>query len=118
MFAFSYDELLFKLKAKGKLGKSRRSGTVGARFSRFVALSINALRKGKWSTGAVIDKAEVFEKLIKKLSELDPSEYNNITHNARRSLVELFHSKVILKQSQKMSLKKVLEEMGFTLTKS
>lgn len=117
MFAFSYDELLYKLKAKGKLGKSRRSGTVGARFSRFVALSINALKKGKWSTGASIDRGEVFDKLVKKLSELDPREYTNITQNAKTSLIDLYFNKTMLKQTQKNLLRKTLEGMGFSLEK-
>lgn len=111
-FAFSYEELLARLKAKSRVGKSRRSGTVGARFSRFVALSTNALRKGKWSTGADIDKEEVFDKLIKKLAELDSDEYRNITLNAKKSLIELFQSKNILKQNQKVLLKKAIDEMG------
>ncbi len=55
-FAFSYEELLQRLKARGQAGKSRRSGTVGAKFSRFVALATNAIRKGKWSTGADLTK--------------------------------------------------------------
>ena len=111
-FAFSYEELLVRLKAKSRAGKSRRSGTVGARFSRFVALSTNALRKGKWSTGADIDKEEVFDKLIKKLSELETEEYRNITFNAKKSLIDLYQSKNILKQNQKVLLKKAIDEMG------
>ena len=114
-FAFSYEELLVRLKAKGRAGKSRRSGTIGARFSRFVALSTNALKKGKWSTGADIDREEVFDKLVTKLNELDPSEHRNITFNAKKSLVDLFQSKNILKQSQKSVLKKSLVEMGLMI---
>src|SRR5476651_1280999 len=80
-FAFEYDELLTRLRAKGRAGKSRRSGTNGARFSRIVALATNALRKGKWSTGADIDRDEVFFKLITRFKELDAVEYANITVN-------------------------------------
>src|SRR5205085_3311908 len=89
-FAYSYEDLLAKLKAKGRAGKSRRSGTNGARFSRIVALATNALRKGKWSTGADINRDEVFGKLMKKFHELDDVEYANITANAKESLVTLF----------------------------
>ena len=44
-FEFSYDELVSRLKGKSSAGKSRKSGTEGARFSRIVALSTNALKK-------------------------------------------------------------------------
>lgn len=107
-FAYTYDELLAKLREKGRTNKSRRSGTSGAKFSRVVALSTNAMRKGKWSTGADIDRLIVFTKLMQKFSELDPHEYVNITANAKESLHELFGD-VILSESQKAELGKVLE---------
>jgi hypothetical protein len=113
-FAFSYDELLAKLRAKGRAGKSRRSGTSGARFSRVVALATNALKKGKWSTGADIDREEVFEKLLKKFNELDESEYINITGNARTSLLNLFESKNILKAAHKKELKNMIDSAGIS----
>lgn len=112
-FAFSYEELLVRLKEKGRSGKSRRSGTVGARFSRFVALSTNALKKGKWSTGADINKEEVFNKLMYRLGELEEDEYRNITYNAKKSLIDLSISKNILKPAQRALLKKANEKMGF-----
>ncbi len=111
-FAYSYDELLARLKAKGRAGKSRRSGTSGARFSRIVALATNALKKGKWSTGADIDRDEVFTKLMFKFGELDPIEYANITVNAKTSLVALYASKNILKAPQKKDLKDAVEAIG------
>jgi hypothetical protein len=111
-FAYSYDELLARLKAKGRAGKSRRSGTSGARFSRIVALATNALRKGKWSTGADIDRDEVFSKLMRKFNELDAGEYANITSNAKQSLVQLYQSKNILKAQQKKDLKDAVEAVG------
>jgi hypothetical protein len=111
-FAYSYDELLARLKAKGRAGKSRRSGTSGARFSRIVALATNALRKGKWSTGADIDRDEVFSKLMRKFNELDAVEYANITSNAKQSLVQLYQSKNILKAQQKKDLKDAVEAVG------
>ena len=104
-FAYSYDELLLRLKAKGRAGKSRRSGTSGARFSRIVALAANALRKGKWSTGADIDREEVFVKLMRRFNELDATEYPNITANAKQSLIVLYQNKTILKAPQKKDLK-------------
>ncbi len=111
-FAFSYDELLTRLKAKGRAGKSRRSGTNGARFSRIVALSTNALRKGKWSTGADIDRDEVFNKLMSKFGELDASEYANITGNAKESLAALFKNGKYLKPEQRKELKDMVDAIG------
>ena len=111
-FAFSYDELLVKLKTTGRTGKSRRSGTNGARFSRIVALATNALKKGKWSTGADIDKNEVFEKLMRKFNELEPTEYENITPNARESLATLYEKSDDLNQIQKQALRTAIEAAG------
>jgi hypothetical protein len=107
-FAFTYEELLARLKAKGRTGKSRRSGTDGARFSRIVALATNAMRKGKWSTGADIDRDVVFNKLMRKFNELENHEYANITSNAREALAELHDSKY-LKPNQKKDLKAALD---------
>lgn len=107
-FAFSYDELLQRLKKKGRGGKSRRSGTSGARFSRIVALSTNALRKGKWSTGAEIDRGEVFNKLLSKFHELDDKEYRNITGNARESIIDLFQNSDFLSQEQRSQLEEIV----------
>lgn len=103
-FAFPYDELLSRLKTND-VGKSRRSGTSGARFSRLVALSTNALHKGKWSTGADIDRDEVFEKLLSKFKDLEVSEYKNITRNARKSISNLCENADYLSSEQKRSLK-------------
>lgn len=111
-FAYSYDELLARLKAKGRAGKSRRSGTNGARFSRIVALATNALRKGKWSTGADIDRDEVFAKLMRRFGELDAVEYANITGNAKQSLLALYQGKTALKANQKKDLKDAIEAIG------
>ncbi len=107
-FAFTYEELLARLKAKGRTGKSRRSGTDGARFSRIVALATNAMRKGKWSTGADIDRDVVFGKLMRKFNELENHEYSNITSNAREALADLHESKH-LKPNQKKELKTALD---------
>lgn len=111
-FAFTYEELLTRLRAKGKAGKSRRSGTEGARFSRVVALATNALRKGRWSTGADIDKDEVFEKLMKKFGTLGATEYVNITANARESLITLYKNNKSLKPNQKKDLKLAIDAVG------
>jgi hypothetical protein len=114
-FAFSYDDLLVRLRAKGRAGKSRRSGTDGARFSRIVALATNALKKGKWSTGADIDRDEVFGKLVAKFGELDSSEYMNITGNARSSLQNLYGTKNILKGNQRKDLKDIVDALGLSV---
>lgn len=114
-FAFSYDELLTRLRAKGRAGKSRRSGTNGARFSRIVALATNALRKGKWSTGADIDRDQVFDKLLKKFNELEPAEYANITANAKESLANLFKNGKFLKPNQKKDIKTAIDAVGIKI---
>lgn len=114
-FAFSYEELLTRLKSKGKAGKSRRSGTNGARFSRIVALATNALKKGKWSTGAEIDRQEVFQKLITRFNELDPGEYQNITPNARQSLATLFRNNKVLNSDQRSDLRSAIDAAGISV---
>lgn len=111
-FAFTYDELLTRLQAKGRVGKSRRSGTHGARFSRVVALATNALRKGKWSTGADIDRSEVFTKLMKRFDMLDAAEYPNITANAKQSLLNLYNSRNILTKEQREQLGTAVGAVG------
>lgn len=111
-FAYTYDELLARLKDKGKVNKSRRSGTCGAKFSRVVALSTNALRKGKWSTGADIEREVVFSKLLIRFAELEPCEYANITDNAKDSLAQLSRSTTILTESQHEELQAILGAIG------
>ena len=88
-FQFTYDDLLKHLQKKSNTHASRRSSSEGARFSRIVSLSSNALRKGHWATGAEIDRQEVFQRLYKKFSQLDPKEYQNITINARKAIIKL-----------------------------
>jgi hypothetical protein len=114
-FAFSYEDLLVRLKGKGRAGKSRRSGTDGARFSRVVALATNALRKGKWSTGADIERTAVFEKLIIKFNNLESNELSNITANARQSLLKLYNKGDYLSADQKERLKKAIESLGLSV---
>jgi hypothetical protein len=112
-FAFSYDELLSKLRAKAHISKSRKSGTEGAKFSRVVALSTNALKKGIWSTGATIDKEHVFSKLIHKFDSLNKNEYVHITQNAKEALLQL-HQEPLLKPDQKIVLLKILKKLNLT----
>lgn len=107
-FEFSYEELVARLRGKSSVGKSRKSGTEGAKFSRIVALSANALKKGKWSTGADIDRSEVFEKLFEKFSSLEASEYKNITGNAKVALGTIYGSD-FLKPAQKEKFGKLLD---------
>lgn len=108
-FSYSYDELLIQLKAKGRRGGRRNSGTEGARFSRLVALTVNAIKKGTWSTGARIDRDVVYGKMIKRFSELDSREYTNITPNAKKSITYLIQKKTALRMSQKRELNSMLE---------
>ncbi len=110
-FAFSYDELLSRLRTKGKVAKSRRSGTDGARFSRVVALTISALKKGKWSTGAEISRSEVFRKMTKRFADLNPAEYMHITENAKEALVALYDNESVIKKNQKVELAEILRAL-------
>jgi hypothetical protein len=110
-FAFSYDDLVLRLRHKAKETKSRRSGNAGARFSRVVALATNALKKGKWSTGAKISRSEVFEKLVRRFHELNELEYRNITQNAKDSLLKIHSSEGILSLSQIKDLQKILQAL-------
>lgn len=111
-FQFSYDELVARLQNKPSAGKSRRSGTAGARFSRVVALATNALKKGKWSTGAEIDRKVVLEKLIKRFRALEAAEYENITENARKSLLKLQSAKLDVPKSLLSDLQVLLKTAG------
>lgn len=110
--ACSYEELLQRLKSKNKTGISRRSGSAGTKFSRVVSLSVNAIKKGHWSNNAEIDRNKVFESLIANFEHLDPSQYENITSSAHKSLTSLYQSKTPLKPAQRSELKKWLEIMG------
>ena len=110
-FNFSYDELLSRLKNKAKIGKNRQTSTAGAQFSRVVALSTNALKKGKWSTGAEIDRSVVFNKLLKRFHELEKNEYKNLTEAAHKSLKELLESKNLIKASEKKQLQTLIQSL-------
>lgn len=111
-FSFSYNELLARLRA-GSNGRSRRSGTQGARFSRVVALAANAIYKGRWSTGANIDRERVFSRMLEHYKELDKREHANITPNARRSLLRLYkNSGNLLNNRQRRELKEVLDTLS------
>lgn len=90
--SISYEDLRNKLLVKSK-HKSRKSGTKGAKFSRVVALSFNAIKKGKWSTGKDIDRDKVFSNLMKTIDELPSSEFQNITKKAKGYLRDLYHNK-------------------------
>ena len=63
-FSYSYDDLPVQLKARGR----RNSGTEGVSFRRLVALTVNAIKKGTWSTGARIDRDVVYGKMIQRLA--------------------------------------------------
>ena len=111
-FSFSYSELLERLRS-GSDGRSRRSSTEGARFSRIVALATHAIQKGHWSTGASIDRSQVFSRMMAQYKELDKREYANITANARRSLQRLYRvSGERLNNRQRRDLKDMLDTIG------
>lgn len=112
-FSFSYSELLERLRSASD-GRSRRSGSEGARFSRVVALATNAIHKGHWSTGASIDRSEVFSRMMAQYKELDKREHVNVTANARRSLARLYKSSggSSLNNRQRRELKDMIDAIG------
>ena len=111
-FSFSYSELLERLRSASD-GRSRRSGSEGARFSRVVALATNAIHKGHWSTGANIDRSEVFSRMMAQYRELDKREHTNITANARRSLARLYrNSTSVLNNRQRRDLKDMIDTIS------
>jgi len=73
-------------------GKSRRSKTKGARLSRTIALYVTAIHKGKWSTGALIDRAVISDRLLAALGALEIAEYPNLTEKAKQSLYAFYIS--------------------------
>jgi len=111
-FSFTYNELLERLRV-GSDGRSQRSSTAGARFSRVVALATNAIHKGHWSTGASIDRSEVFNRMMAQYRQLSEREHANITPNARRSLVHLYRNSFsLLDYQQRRNLKDMLNTIG------
>lgn len=117
-FSYPYDELLQRLRSKGGKDGSKRSTSPGAKFSRVVALTAGALRNGKWSTGAHIERDEVFSKLMVRFDDLDESEYNNITSNAKKSLSGLLETKGLLKPSQRKELNSALLAISSAVAES
>ena len=115
-FSFSYDELLMKLRTKVKSDKSKQSDTEGAKFSRLVALALNALKKGKWSTGTDIDKEEVFDKFLSRFNSLDSKEYDNLTKKSKQALKDFYtQNRKILNEKQQSELKDMIVALGISL---
>ena len=113
-FSFSYEELLMRLKTKVKGEHSKQSNTEGAKFSRLVALALNALKKGKWSTGTDIDKRLVFDKFFERFQALEEFEYKNLTERSKVALKD-FYKESILDDDQQKKLKTMIEALGIKL---
>lgn len=114
-FSFTYSELLERLRvgSDGRAQRAQRASTEGARFSRGVALATNAIHKGRWSTGASIDRNEIFSRMMAQYRELNQREHANITVNARRSLAHLYrNSGSLLNTQQRRDLKDMLDTIG------
>lgn len=110
-FVFSYDELMQRLQGNTNGHRSKKSGTEGARFSRVVALACNALKKGKWSTGADIDRTEVFERMKLRFEKLNTEEYRNITKNARIALNEIKEKRLLKEGSEQNELANIIKKI-------
>lgn len=113
-FALSYEELLRRVEGQTANNKTRKSATKGARFSRMVSLSFHALHKGKWATGASIDRKNVFAHLVEHFEALQPQDYRDITAVAKKSLCTLQDSAHILTASQKSSLHNMVQAIGLS----
>ncbi len=113
-FDLSYEDLLRRLGAQSQGGKTRKSGTSGTRFSRMVSLSYHALHKGKWATGASIDRRDVFTHLVEHFQTLHSGDYSDITTVAKKSLCTLQNSSDILTPPQKHQLQEMLHTLGLS----
>ena len=111
-FELTYENLIRRLEALPQGGKTRKSGTRGARFSRMVSLSFHALHKGKWATGASIDRRNVFTHLMEHFQALQIEDYLDVTPVAKESLCTLQNSSDILTPTQKYQLQDMLNSMG------
>ncbi len=111
-FAFTYDDIISKLQSPNRVSKSRRSSNEGARFSRVVALTNNALHKGTWSTGAEINRSEVFRKLLQRFYKLSAVEYPNITQNAKSTLLRMFKNQnMFLSEIEASQLREIVQKL-------
>lgn len=111
-FAFTYDELLLRLRSDRQRQKTKKSGTNGARFSRTVALVYNAVRKGKWATGVNIDRERVLERMLRQYRDLDRYELDDITKNARNLLLKLYLHESSVKKQHQRELRSIVARLG------
>ena len=110
-FVFSYDELMARLQSVNRRGRSKKSGTEGAKFSRVVSLVCNSIRKGRWATGVEIDRDRVFSHMIKQYTMLDKSELRNITDNAKTSLLNLHYTNPQINGKHRRELLSILDDL-------
>ena len=73
--------------------------------------------RDRWSTGADIDRNEVFEKLITQFNALEDKEYRHVTGNAKKALVALYKKGDYLSTKQKSELKDALKHVDIDPTK-
>jgi len=108
-YALSYEELLQRM---GATTKGRKPSGKGGHFSRVVSLSAHALRKGTWTSGAAIDRSDVFLALVEHFHTLQSEDYGKISKAARRSLLALYEGAELLEGLQKVELEKILVTLG------
>ena len=111
-FAFTYDELLLRLRSDSQRPKAKKSGTNGARFSRTVALVYNAVRKGRWATGVKIDRDQVLERMLRQYHKLESYELADITANAKNLLVKLFLQESDIQSHHRQQLHAIVDCLG------
>lgn len=88
---FSHKEFLDRFLHE-KSGVCRRSKSPESKLSRMVGLSARAIKTGKWSTGAPIDRIAVFEKLNNSLRVLSNEGLNKLTPKAKLAISNLLQT--------------------------
>lgn len=81
--AYTYDQLLAALRAKQKKnGRSKKSTTQGAYFSRLIGLYVAALKNGQWNSGKIIDRYETGLTLLALIKDMSDANILDLTPTA------------------------------------
>lgn len=65
-----------------KTPRKYRESSAGAKMSRVIALRVNAIEKGTWSTGVTIDRSKMFSDLIDEMASTSLDVLNDLTPKA------------------------------------
>ncbi|CAB5221107.1 hypothetical protein UFOVP244_83 [uncultured Caudovirales phage] len=72
-----------------------RESSAGAKMSRVIALRVNAIEKGTWSTGATIDRSKMFSELVDEMASTSLDVLNDLTPKAVALLRRLASNEAI-----------------------